>query len=128
MNHLNKLVSKELVRGLLKLKFEKDGLCKACPKGNRTRASFKSKNVVSTSRVLKLLHLDLFGPSRTMSIGGNYYALVTVDDYSRYTWTLFLSSKSIASKAFQKLAKLIQKAKLHFWSPNLSPISDLVPL
>ena len=62
-----------------------------------------------------------------MSIGGNYYALVTVDDYSRYTWTLFLSSKSIASKAFQKLAKLIQKAKckigpplylhLRIWSP-----------
>jgi len=57
------------------------------------------------------LHLDLFGPSRTMSIGGNYYALVIVDDYSRFTWTLFLSLKNNAFKVFCKLAKLFQKEK-----------------
>jgi len=32
-----------------------------------------------------MLHMDLFGPSRTMSLGGNLYALVIVDDFSRYT-------------------------------------------
>jgi len=85
MDKLNKLVSKEFVRGLPKLKFEKDELCNTCQKGKQTRVSFKSKNAVSTTRVLELLHLDLFGPSRTMIIGGNYYALVIVDDYSRYT-------------------------------------------
>ena len=111
MNHLNKLVSKELVRGLLKLKFVKDELCNACQNGKKTRASFKSKNVVSTFRPLELLHLDLFGPSRTMSNGGNYYALVIVDDCSIYTWTLFVSSKSNAFKAFQKLFKLVQNEK-----------------
>jgi len=37
--------------------------------------------------------MDLFGPSRTMSLGGNLYALVIVDDFSRYTWTLFLAAK-----------------------------------
>ena len=41
MQHLNKLVSKELVRGLLKLKFVKDGLCNACQKGEQTKACFK---------------------------------------------------------------------------------------
>ena len=47
--------------------------------------------------------MDLFCPSRTMSLGGNYYALVIVDDFSRYTWTLFLESKSDAFSAFKKL-------------------------
>lgn len=43
---------------------------------------------------LELLHLNLCGPSRTTSIGGKYYAFVIVDDYSRYTWTLFLAHKN----------------------------------
>jgi hypothetical protein len=40
---------------------------------------------MSTSRPLKLLHMDLFGPTTFRSIGGNSYYLVVVDDYSRYT-------------------------------------------
>jgi len=55
--------------------------------------------------------MDLFGPSRTMSLGGNYYALVIVDDFSRYTWTLFLESKSDAFSAFKKLARRLQNKK-----------------
>ena len=55
--------------------------------------------------------MDLFGPSRTMSFGGNYYALVIVGDYSRFTWTLFLTHKSDAFHAFKKLAKVIQNKK-----------------
>ena len=55
--------------------------------------------------------MDLFGPSRTMSFGGNYYALVIFDDYSRFTWTLFLTHKSDVFHAFKKLAKLIQNKK-----------------
>ena len=83
------MASKELVIGLPKLKFEKNKVCEACQKGKQTKTSFKQKQFVSTTRPLEMLHMDLFGPSRTMSIGGNYYGLVIVDDFSRYTWTLF---------------------------------------
>jgi len=41
--------------------------------------------------------MDLFGPLRTMSFGGNYYTFVIVDDFSRFTWTLFMGSKSDTS-------------------------------
>ena len=34
MDHLNRLISKDLVIGLPRLKFEKDKLCDACQKGN----------------------------------------------------------------------------------------------
>ena len=74
------------------------------------KSSFKIKNVVSSLRPLELLHMDFFGPSRTMSLGGNY-ALVIVDDFSRYTWTLFLESKSDAFSAFKKLARRLQNTK-----------------
>jgi len=69
------------------------------------------KNVVSTSKPLDLLHMDLFGPSRTMSLNGNYYALVIIDDFSKFTWTLFLESKSDAYFAFKKLAKRLQNVQ-----------------
>ena len=85
MLHLNVLVKKELLIGISKLKFEKNKLCEACQKGKQVKNSFQSKNVVSTTKPLELLHMDLFGPSRTMSLGGNYYGLVIVDDYSRFT-------------------------------------------
>jgi len=52
--------------------------------------------------------MDLFGPSRVASLAGNLYALVIVDDYSRYTWTVFLAYKNDAYKAFKKLAKVLQ--------------------
>ena len=76
MHHLNRLASKELVIGLPKLKFERDRLCEACQKGKQTKSSFEQLSVVSSSRPLELLHMDLFGPSRTMSLGGNYYGLI----------------------------------------------------
>ena len=94
-----------------KIKFEKDKLCDACKKGKQVKSSFHSKNVISTSKPLELLHMDLFGPSRTKSFGGNYYALVIDDDYSRYTWTFFLTLKSEAFKAFKKFAKAVQNEK-----------------
>jgi len=52
--------------------------------------------------------MDLFGPSRVASLAGNLYALVVVDDYSRFTWTLFLGHKNDAYNAFKKLAKVLQ--------------------
>ena len=51
--------------------------------------------------------MDLFGPSRVASLAGNLYALVVVDDYSRFTWTLFLAHKNDAYIAFKKLAKIL---------------------
>ena len=111
MEHLNKLISKDLVVALPKLKFEKDRLCDACQKEKQTRVSFKSKNIVSTTQPLQLLHMDLFGPSRIMSLGGSFYDHLIVDDYSRYTWTLFITHKNDAFQAFRKLAKVIKNNK-----------------
>ena len=98
-----------MVEGLLKVKFEKDKVCQACQKGKQTKASFKPKKCVSTERPLEFLHMDLFGPSRTMSLGGNFYALVIVDAYSRFTWTLFLATKNNTFDAFKRLAKVLEK-------------------
>ena len=82
---ISKLNKHNLVRGLSKLVYKSDVLCEACQKGKQIKNSFESKNVVSTSRPLELLHLDLFGPTRTVSLNGKKYGFVIVDDYTRWT-------------------------------------------
>lgn len=90
---LNKLASKDLVVGLPNISFKNDNVYDACVKGKHARSSFKSKKVVSTSIPLELFHKGLCGPMRIMSRSGKRYILVIGDDYTRYTRTMFLSSK-----------------------------------
>jgi len=111
MHHLNRIASKDLVIGLPKLKFERNKLCEACQMGKQTKSSFKPINVVSTTRPLELLHMDLFDPSRTISLGGNYYGLVIIDDYSRFTWTFFIVTKDETYHLFKNFAKVVQNEK-----------------
>ena len=96
------------VRGIPKLNYQKDHTCEACEIGKQIRASHKAKFMVSTSRPLELLHMDLIGPVPVLSLGGCSYTLVIVDDFSRFTWTEFLKSKSDAFESFASLCKKIQ--------------------
>ncbi|GJR18304.1 retrovirus-related pol polyprotein from transposon TNT 1-94 [Tanacetum coccineum] len=57
-------------------------------------ASHKAKNIVSMTRCLELLHMDLFGPSAVRSYGGNRYTLVIVDDYSSFVMPMVLLTTS----------------------------------
>nr|GEY38064.1 retrovirus-related Pol polyprotein from transposon TNT 1-94 [Tanacetum cinerariifolium] len=58
---------------------------------------------------LSLLHMDLCGPMRTASINGKKYIPVIIDDYSRYTWTLFLRSKDETPKVLKEFLMMIQR-------------------
>lgn len=60
--------------------------------------------------------MDLFGPSRIASFGGNYYAFVIVDDFSRFTWVLMIKHKDDALKSFISFAKRVQNEKGFFIS------------
>ncbi|GJZ17993.1 retrovirus-related pol polyprotein from transposon TNT 1-94 [Tanacetum coccineum] len=73
------------------------------------RSSCKSKVIPSSKGRLNLLHMDLCGPMRVTSINGKKYILVIVDDYSRYTWTLFLRSKDETPKVLKDFLTMIQR-------------------
>nr|AAV31277.1 putative polyprotein [Oryza sativa Japonica Group] len=108
MNQLSKFSKRDLVMGLKDVKFEKDKLCSACQAGKQVACSHPTKSIMSTSKPLELLHMDLFDPTTYKSIGGNSHCLVIVDDYSRYTWVFFLHDKSIVADLFKKFAKRAQ--------------------
>ncbi|GJW63713.1 retrovirus-related pol polyprotein from transposon TNT 1-94 [Tanacetum coccineum] len=110
MHLIQSLASKELVRNLPKLKFDQH-FYDACKIGKQAHASHKAKNVVSTTRCLELLHMDLFGPSTVRNYEGSLYTLVIVDDYSRYTCTRFLKNKT--ERLSSNLKSLVGKYKIN---------------
>ncbi|GKE57018.1 integrase, catalytic region, zinc finger, CCHC-type containing protein, partial [Tanacetum coccineum] len=59
-----------LVRGLPKLKFEKDHLCFACAMGKSTKKPHKPKSEYTNQEKLYLLHMDLCGLMRVASVNG----------------------------------------------------------
>ncbi|GJS67066.1 retrovirus-related pol polyprotein from transposon TNT 1-94 [Tanacetum coccineum] len=113
LNHLNfgtinDLARKDLVRGLPRLKFEKDHLCSACQLGKSKKFSHRPKSENTNMEVLHTLHMDLCGPMRVQSIKGKKYILVIVDDYSRFTWVKFLRSKDETPEFVTNFLKQIQ--------------------
>ncbi|GJX91205.1 retrovirus-related pol polyprotein from transposon TNT 1-94 [Tanacetum coccineum] len=60
---INHLARHGLVRGLPKLKFEKDHLCSACAMGKSKKKPHKPKSEDTNQEKLYLLHMDLCGPS-----------------------------------------------------------------
>ncbi|GJY14183.1 retrovirus-related pol polyprotein from transposon TNT 1-94 [Tanacetum coccineum] len=99
----------DIVIGLPKLKFVKDHLCSSCELGKAKQKSFYKKTTLSCKRRLQLLHMDLCGPMRVESINEKKYVLVIIDDYSRYTWTHFLSSKDETPKVLIDFLRLVQR-------------------
>jgi hypothetical protein len=90
MRNLHKLQKEGHILGLMNVSFEKDRPCGAYQSGKQVGAQHRAKNIMTTTRPLEMLHMDLFGPIAYISIGGSKYGLVIVDDYSRFTWVFFL--------------------------------------
>jgi hypothetical protein len=108
MKNLNKLLKGDHILGLTNVSFEKDRVCSACQAGKQVGVPHPSKSIITTIKPFKLLHMDLFGLVAYISIGGNKYGFVIVNDYSRFTWVFFLHDKSVVQDTFKKFAKRAQ--------------------
>nr|GEU62860.1 retrovirus-related Pol polyprotein from transposon TNT 1-94 [Tanacetum cinerariifolium] len=65
---INHLARQSLVRGLLKLKFEKDHLCSTCAMGKSKKKPHKPKSKDTNQEKLYILHMDLCRPMRVVGI------------------------------------------------------------
>ena len=108
---LARLSSLDLIRGLPKLKFEKDLVCHPCCHGKMVTASHPPVNQVMTKEPGELLHMDTVGPARVRSDGGKWYVLVIIDDISCYSWMFFIESKD---EAFSHAPDLILRLQNEF--------------
>ena len=82
---LHKISTKNMLNCVPMFKnFNTDVVCASCQYGKSHRLPFQK----STNRacfMLQLIHSDLLGPIRTPSYSSFQYAMIVVDDFSRYT-------------------------------------------
>jgi energy-converting hydrogenase Eha subunit C len=87
---LSRLSKLNLVRGLPRLSLEKELVCAPCRHAKMVAPSHLPITDVMIERPCELLHMYLVGPARVRFVGGKWYVLVVVDNYSRYAWVFFL--------------------------------------
>ncbi|KAK1630029.1 hypothetical protein QYE76_004344 [Lolium multiflorum] len=110
MRTLQSLHKGNHIVGLMEnVSFAKDRVCRACVEGKMHDSPHPSKTIISSKRILELLHVDLFGPVTHASLGAKKHCLVIVDDYSRYTWVYFLKTKDETQQIFIDFATEVQR-------------------
>ncbi|KAJ9544362.1 hypothetical protein OSB04_024069 [Centaurea solstitialis] len=80
--YLDRLVKERLVSGIPMIKFEPDQMCSGCAQGKMKRASHPPKPEQGSKSPLSLIHMDLCGPMKTVSLAGRKYVFETKDETS----------------------------------------------
>ena len=62
----------------------------------------------NTKGILDYVHSDVWGPSRTISIGDMHYFVTFVDDYSRRVWVYLMKHKDEVLGIFLRWKKMIE--------------------
>ena len=101
LGHINyKSIKKLMNMGLLP-KFDcPSEKCQACVESKFSKPPFHSIGN-RVSEPLNLIHTDICDMKSIPSKGGNKYFITFIDDYSRYCYAYFLSSKDEAVNAFK---------------------------
>ena len=78
----------------------KEEFCEGCAYGRSKRKPHLSTGT-KTKRRLERIHVDICGPL-PISLGGNRYFLIIIDEYSHHHWVEFLPRKSDAFPRLQR--------------------------
>jgi len=77
-----------------------DQVCEGCILGKHDRDSFPSSKSWRETKPLELVHANIYGPMKTLSLNKNKYFIIFVEDFSRRTWVYFITEKSYAPIIF----------------------------
>ena len=70
-----------------------DLVCSSCRHANMVTSSHAPIISVVTDVLGQILHMDTIGPARVQYVGGKWYVLVIVDDFSRNYCVFFMVTK-----------------------------------
>ncbi|GAU44851.1 hypothetical protein TSUD_112250 [Trifolium subterraneum] len=105
---LNLLNLKKMVHGLPHIKTPKQ-LCKECCVAKPARKAFKHDLPMKSSQKLQLIHSDVCGPLEVQSMGGNYYFLTFIDEFTRHVWIYMIEKKSEVFTKFKKFKLQVER-------------------
>ena len=104
---LSELNSKKLVHVLPNLNIRKS-ICEICVKRKQTRLPFVSAAPKRANAALQVIHSDICGPFKVVSLGGSKYFITFVDEFTRMIWLYVIKLKSEALDIFRKF-KVLKK-------------------
>jgi hypothetical protein len=87
--------------------FDNKGVCDVCHLAKHKRKPYK----ISSTKAVKpfeIIHMDIWGPISTTSINGFSYFLTAVDDYSRFTCTIFMKHKSETRQNIMNFVHMVE--------------------
>jgi hypothetical protein len=109
-NDLVLLQKKLIVEGLPVLKNEHIE-CEACALGKQKREEFSVHKEKKQREIIELIHTNVCGPMKTMSLGGARYFIIFFDDRSRFTWDYFIRKKSVVFEYFKECKTVVEKQR-----------------
>ena len=98
-----------MVEGLPIIK-ETTGICKGCVVGKHPKHKYDQGKENRATCILGVIHSDISSPIPITSMSVSRYLLTFIDDFSRYTWVLFLKKKSEVCGIFSELKALIENS------------------
>jgi hypothetical protein len=81
--------------------------CETCELSKHHRVYF-SPRINKSDAPFILVHTDVWGPSRVVSLSGYWWFVSFIDDFSRTTWVYLLKDKSNVFSVFQMFYKMVQ--------------------
>lgn len=92
-------------------------LCHPCQQAKSKKPPFVSSSSCS-SKPFQVLFMDVWGPSPILSNDGYRFYLLTVDDFTRYTWLFSLQQRSQVFDTFVHFKSIVQ----NMFSTKIIPV------
>ena len=109
VQRLKTMQSQELVTVLPAFKVaEMQKVCEACQFGKKSKNAFPHDKLVSNN-TLELIHSDVWGPTKTASMGGCRFYVTFTDDHTRKVWVYFMKEKRDVFTHFQNFKAVAEK-------------------
>ena len=83
-------------------------MCEICIKGKQTQKPY-STSTTRSKETLELIHTDVCGPMRTVSLAGSRYFVTFIDDKSKWCEVYFMKKKSEVPEKFKEYKAMVEK-------------------
>ncbi|GJR49295.1 zinc finger, CCHC-type containing protein [Tanacetum coccineum] len=104
---INKMTRKGLVEGIPRINHAGQ-ICDACLLGKHSRTPFPNQAKFRSKNPLDLVYGDLCGPISPAIHSGKKFIFLLVDDYTRFMWAYFLTTKDQAFSTFKEFRQQIK--------------------
>jgi hypothetical protein len=101
-----------LVGGLLKFEIEKvmSEVYETCQLGKQVRHPFPTQTTHVSSKLLEMIHSDMW-TTKIKSIRGCRYYVSFIDDHTRKVWVYFIKHKGEVFQHFLNFKAMVEKEK-----------------